>query len=355
LEHFEDTINLYERLFRIEPETVACDLHPEYLSTKYAVELTDARQSLRLVHVQHHHAHLASCLVDNGVDEDAIGVVFDGSGYGSDGAIWGGEFLVGGLRAFKRVGHLEYVRMPGGAAAIKKPYRMALSYLHTFCRQVQEKEALTGRIASPPPAANSNTFDSLDLKYLPLFAEVDPAEIMAVGRQLELGFNSPLTSSAGRLFDAVSALAGVRGTIDYEAQAAIELEMVAPDEVSVAEMKPYPFLIAVEEGCRVVKLGQLVRAVLADVGSRKGAALVSARFHRTVADVIVEMCQAIARETGIKVVVLTGGVFQNRLLFGLVTRSLGKHGFRVLSHRLVPCNDGGISLGQAVIAHFVAS
>ena len=328
LEHFDNTIELYKKLFRIDPEVIAYDLHPEYLSTKYAMELRDrGDQNLSFVAVQHHHAHLVSCLVDNNVDQDAIGVVFDGTGYGADGTMWGGEFLVANWREFRRVGHLEYVPMPGGAAAISRPYRMALGHLYTLLGQ------------------------DVSLEDLPVLAQLGSEELAMIKRQLERGFNSPLTSSAGRLFDAVSALAGVRGTIDYEAQAAIELEMLAPDDIKKLDLELYPFSIVLEEEHRVVKLGELISAVVGEVKNRVPIPLISARFHRTMAGIVAQMCQIIAVETGIKVVALSGGVFQNRLLSRLAREALREEGFQVLTHRLVPCNDGGISLGQAVIAH----
>jgi len=329
LEHFERTIELYKKLFRTEPEIVAYDLHPEYLPTKYALDLKARSSGLSFVSVQHHHAHIASCLVENRVRQPVIGVAFDGTGYGGDGTIWGGEFLVADLKGFRRVGHLEHVPMPGGAAAIKKPYRMALGYLH----------ALLG--------------PDFPLNGLPLLGQLDPGELVVVTRQIERRVNSPLTSSAGRLFDAVSALAGVRGEVDYEAQAAIELEMLADENQKASAV--YPFSIVEEGGCRVVKLGGLVEAVTDDVRQGVLAHAISTKFHRTMAGMIIEMCRAISRDTGIKVVALSGGVFQNRLLFRLAVDGLREEGFEVLTHRLVPCNDGGISLGQAAIASFTAS
>jgi len=219
--------------------------------------------------------------------------------------------------------------MPGGAAAIKKPYRMALGYIH----------ALLG-----PDFA---------LHGLPILGPLDPGELVVVGRQMERRVNSPLTSSAGRLFDAVSALAGVRGEVDYEAQAAIELEMLADENEKASAA--YPFSVAEEDGCRVVKLGDLIAAVIDDVRRGEPASAISAKFHRTMARMIVDMCRTISGDTGIKVVALSGGVFQNRLLFRLAVDGLHEEGFEVLTHRLVPCNDGGISLGQAAIANFEAS
>ncbi|MCL0102867.1 carbamoyltransferase HypF, partial [Dehalococcoidia bacterium] len=191
LEQFEKTIDLYRRLFRIHPEVVAYDMHPDYLATKYALELAERQPDLKLVPVQHHHAHVVSCLVENGAAEPVIGVAFDGTGYGTDGTIWGGEFLIADWSGFERMGHLEYVPMPGGAAAIKKPYRMALGYL--FSLGIAEG--------------------------VPLLSRVDPTEVQLIRQQVERKINSPLTSSVGRLFDGVAALAGVRDEINYEAQA----------------------------------------------------------------------------------------------------------------------------------------
>ncbi len=326
LGHFENTIELYEKLFRIEPEIVAYDMHPEYLSTKYALQ-GGSERGLSLIPVQHHHAHIVSCLVENEVDGPVIGVAFDGTGYGTDGTIWGGEFLLADWRGFKRIGHLEYVPLPGGEAAIKKPYRMALSYLYTLLGE------------------------DFSLEGLP-FSKLNPTELEIIKQQLKRGINCPLTSSAGRLFDAVSALVGVREEIDYEAQAAIELEMLTPDETDKFGADCYLFSIAEHQGMRVVKLGELFSAIVQDVKNQVPVPVISLKFHNTMAQIVVEMCKLIARERGITQVALSGGVFQNRLFFMLSTTALQREGFSVLTHHLVPCNDGGISLGQAVIANF---
>ena len=325
LEHFTNTIELYKKLFRIKPEAVAYDMHPEYLSTRYALAEA-AANGLPLTSIQHHHAHIASCMAENGVAKPVIGVAFDGTGYGTDGTIWGGEFLLADYKGFRRLAHFENIPMPGGEAAIKKPYRMALGYLYTLLGE------------------------DFSLEGMPL-AKIRGDELEIIQQQIKRNLNSPLTSSAGRLFDAVAALLDVRQEIQYDAQAAIELEMLATD-VDCTGLEPYPFIIAEENGVRVIKLGELLKAIIDELRKGTPPAQIATRFHVTVADVITAVCRDIARETGINRVVLSGGVFQNRLLFGLVTQALEKGNFRVITHRLVPCNDGGIALGQAVIANF---
>lgn len=324
LEHFEDTIELYKRLFRIEPTVVAHDLHPDYLSTKYAQELASTSPNIRLVRVQHHHAHIVSCLAERGVQGPVLGVAFDGTGYGSDGCLWGGEFLVADYRGFHRLGHIEYIPLPGGAAAIERPYRMALSYLFRLLGE-----------------------EALDWN-LPLMELVDAREVEAVKKQLQRNFNSPLTSSCGRLFDGVSALLGIRGRVDYEGQAAIELEMVAQAGVETG----YPFSIIERQGMSVVLLSGLFEAVTSDLKKRVPKPIISGKFHYTLAQMIGRMCQLLRAKTGIAQVALSGGVFQNRLLLRLAMAALAEASFTILIHREVPANDGGISLGQAVIANF---
>jgi len=323
LEHFTDTIALYQRLFRIEPEIIAHDMHPEYLPTKYAKELA-ARDGIKLVPVQHHHAHIASCLADNGIEGPVIGVSFDGTGYGTDGKIWGGEFMVADYKEFTRMAFLEYLPLPGGALAIKKPYRTAIGYLLSL---------------------------GIDLdRQLPFLKNIDPREIEIIESQIEKGINAPLTSSIGRLFDAVSALIGVRGVIEYEAQAAIDLETLAVKAVN--ESARYPFFIKKHDDINTIKVHDLFAAILNDLHNHTPRARIAARFHNTVAQMILEMCQKISPKTGITGVALSGGVFQNRLLLRKVVSLLESAGLEVYTHRQVPCNDGGISLGQVVIAQF---
>ena len=351
LEHFEATVELYKRLFRIEPQVIAHDMHPDYLSTKYAKSANQqiGKSPFSILHspiaVQHHHAHIASCLADNGWPPDAgpvIGVAWDGTGYGTDGHVWGGEFLVADYCGFRRAGHLEYLPMPGGEAAIRNPYRLAIGYLY----------ALTGQLLS-----------------LPFEAGAGEEELRIIQQQIDRGLNCPQTSAGGRLFDAVSALLGIRGRVTYEAQAAMELEMAA--QTSTLQLPPsnfqppfsilhspfsdpgYPFDIEEGEGGMVVRLRGLFEALLAERRGGTAVEEMAYRFHVTVAEMMGTMCERIAQETGLRTVALSGGCFQNRLLLALVVPRLQEAGLRVLVHRQVPCNDGGISLGQAVIAHFV--
>jgi hydrogenase maturation protein HypF len=342
LEHFNSTISVYKRLFHIEPEIIAHDLHPDYLATKYAQELGES--GMKLIPVQHHHAHIASCMADNGLESPVIGVAFDGTGMGADGNIWGGEFLVADYRNFRRVGHLEYMPLPGGAAAIKRPYRTAIGYILTLLGE------------------NALNHD------LPVMKEADDIEIEIIKRQIERKINLPLTSSIGRLFDAISALLGIRGEIDYEGQAAVELEMAAlasygkepssviarsvSDEAISANNESYPFHIIEDAEIRIVHLKDLLSAVIEDLHQGIPKGRISVKFHNTVARMINEMCHLIADETGITQVALSGGVFQNRLLLMKAVTLLESSGFQVFTHRQVPCNDGGISLGQVVIANF---
>jgi len=344
LEHFDNTISLYKKLFRSEPEIIAYDLHPDYLSTKYAQELSKS-SNIKLIPVQHHHAHIASCMADNKLEASVIGVAFDGTGMGTDGYIWGGEFLVADYCSFDRVGHLEYLPLPGGDAAIKRPYRTAIGYVLSLLGKDTLKAIIANGAKHPQVA---------------FIGEVSEIEIGIIKRQIESGLNSPLTSSMGRLFDAVAALMNIRGEINYEGQAAVELEMAAyachceehSDEAISNDKESYPYRIIVDEGMRIVQLRDLLSAIIEDLEQGVSSGRISVRFHNTIARMTDEMCRLIADETGINQVALSGGVFQNRLLLRKTIKLLENSGFQVFTHRQAPCNDGGISLGQAVVANF---
>jgi len=323
MEHYVRTVELYKQLFRIRPVAIAHDMHPEYLPTKYALEEAE-KHNLKAIPVQHHHAHIASCLADNGETGTVIGVAFDGTGYGTDGKIWGGEFMLADCINFKRAGQLEYLPLPGGSAAIKKPYRTALGYMLVLL--------------------GNSMFDSRQ----GFLNGIGRDEIDLVSRQVETDLNSPLTSSMGRLFDAVSAMAGIRTIIDYEAQAAIEMEMQAYDAMD--EKGLYPFALTGDQSYSIILLRELVAGVADDILRGCQPATVSMRFHNTIAAMTRDVCLKIKEQTGLGTVALSGGCFQNRLLLGKVMSLLKQSGFKVLTHSNVPANDGGISLGQAVIA-----
>ena len=327
LRSFREGIEHYCRLFDVQPELVAYDLHPEYLSTKYARELEEV--GLRTAGIQHHHAHVASCLADNErPDEElVIGVALDGTGYGTDGAIWGGEFFEGSVKeGFVRQGHLEYAPLPGGSAAIRQPWRMALAQLITLYGEEQTLK-------------------------LPLRVVLQAGErnVRLIARIVEHGLNTPPTSSAGRLFDAVAALVGVPGSgrATYEGQAAVELELAACVPVS----RGYPFRLRPEDGMWVVETGEIVSGVVGDLLWGRETEEISSRFHRTMAEVVVAGCERIREVGGANAVALSGGTFQNLLLAEQVLEFLVGKGFAVYRHRRVPTNDGGLALGQAVLAN----
>jgi hydrogenase maturation protein HypF len=335
LEHFERSIHLYERLFRLHPEALVHDLHPDYLATRYAFD-RGRSEGLPLLAAQHHHSHIASCLADNAVSEPVIGVALDGTGYGLDGTIWGGEWMIADPAGFRRAGRLERFPLPGGDAGIRHPCRTALALLSHFFGEV-------------PP--------------LPFAKEMDEIERRTVLAQVERGLNTAMTSSCGRLFDAVASLAGGRQRISYEAQAAIEMEMVsrAVSEAYPFEVRPAGPVLSwgkVEGLPEIgssweVGLRDLIGAVVNDI--RQGADLgrVGSRFHRTLASMVGELCGKIAGATALRKVALSGGSFQNRLLLGLAVEELERRGLEPLVHHQVPANDGGVSLGQAVIGHFM--
>jgi len=350
LESFEDGIQAFRRLFHVVPEAVAHDLHPEYLATKYALGLPGEK-----VAVQHHHAHVAAVLVEAGLEGPAIGVSMDGLGHGDDGVLWGGEVLVCDFGGYRRVAHLEELPLPGGALAIRRPWRTALGWSLVALGPAGFERA-TRLLHSNAPSG-----------------EQRPGEeaMAALARQVETGTNAPLTTSCGRLFDAVAALAGVRLEISHEGQAAIELEMC-----SRRGRMPYDFVLDgdpgssataplltaadhVEENSRgagrrpaVVRLAPLLAGVLADLEAGRPAGCVGGRLHATLAALVADVCRRVRATTGLGVVALAGGVFQNRLLAELCEEALRGEGFRVLTAGLVPVNDGGVSLGQAAVAGY---
>jgi hydrogenase maturation protein HypF len=316
-EFFQKTIDHMQRILAVRPELIACDLHPDYLSTRWADEQADIPK----VRVQHHHAHIVSCMAEHRIEGSVIGLSCDGTGYGPDGTVWGGEVLIADAAGFERAAHLSCVPMPGSAAAIREPWRMAVSYLDD---------------------AYGEGFGSLDL---PVLRKAGVDQVNVIRKMIAKRINSPLTSSLGRLFDGVAAIAGLRSRVSYEGQAAMELEMAArSDAVALYEY-------AVDgDGPWRVPPAPIVRGVVADVRNECPVSMISVKFHNTVIALLADLCERVRRVHGLTRVVLSGGVFQNaRLMTGLIP-ALEARGFEVFSHRLVPTNDGGIALGQAVIA-----
>lgn len=309
---FKMTIEHLQRIFDVKPELIIHDMHPQYFSTQWAKE----RPDIQTIAVQHHHAHLAACMAENQLTEPVIGIIMDGTGYGTDGTIWGGEILIGDYTNFDRFAHFEPMPLPGGDAAIKSPWRTAVSYLH-------------------------KTFDS----SMPNLPFIDNHDIEPIIEMVDKNINSPLTSSCGRLFDAVAAMSGGRQTIRYEAQAAIEL-MQAFETTNV---RPFSFEIEQKENHREILLQPIVRSLVRSIQNNESFSKISSRFHTTLIQIYLEVAKDARAETGIDQIVLSGGVFQNMILFEHTILALKKEIFKVYTHSQVPTNDGGISLGQAMI------
>ncbi len=318
LQSFEEGIEKFEKLFRVRPEAIAYDLHPNYMATRYALERSE-REGLPVIGIQHHHAHIAACMAENGLEGSTpvIGVSFDGTGYGDDGAIWGGEFLLCNYSNYERLFHLSYIPLPGGDVAIHQPWRVAWAWLDKL---------------------------GVDTRSLP---SLDKAVSLEEGRivlqQIAKGINAPPTSSMGRLFDAAAALCGVRHSVNYEAQAAIEFEALADPE----EDGHYEFVVGEGE----VDPTPLFRSLIRDLNNGVGIEKIAARFHNTVVQMVVDVCEEISIRSSVSTIALSGGVWQNMKLLNKTVNALREAGFSIYIHRKVPANDGGISLGQAVVAH----
>jgi len=311
LTFFEKTIAHLETLFEVRPEVVVADRHPQYLSTQWARRQTD----IPVINMQHHHTHLAALLAEHQWTEPVIGVILDGTGLGTDGQIWGGEVLVGTIGDVRRMAHLEPMPLPGGDGAIKHPWRIAVAYLaQTFGASIPDLPFLRNHSVGP------------------------------ILEMVEKSVNTPLTTSCGRLFDAVAALTGGCQTIRYEAQAAIEFMQIGE---SVSESIYRPELQA-QNGVWTISVRSLIQSVVRDIRAGRSPAVISGRFHRFILDAYLAVVQAISQETGIKTIGFSGGVFQNQILLEAMVPAFERHGFQVLTHEQVPCNDGGLALGQAM-------
>ena len=321
-ESFERDVQRLARLFHIEPALMAYDLHPDYFTTQYARRSTvDVRQ----VGVQHHHAHIAACMADNGLEGGrVIGLAFDGAGYGTDDAIWGGEVLLASYTDFERFAHLEYLPLPGGESAFRQPWQIAVAYAHAL---------------------------GLEIDHLPFLQKIDKEALHAIRGQVDQNLNSPLSSSMGHLFDAVSSLLGIRNEVTYRVQAANEMEALARPFASL--VKSYPFFIEESRGSLTIRLKGLLGAAVKGVQSSESAEIAAARFHRTIADIAIGACRYARARTNLNQVVLSGHIWQNQILLNLVCDGLDYEGFTVYRHRQVPTNDGGLALGQVVVANAV--
>jgi hydrogenase maturation protein HypF len=320
---FRSTVKHLRHLMDITPEAVAHDMHPDYASTRYAL----AQPAATHVAIQHHHAHVVSCMAENKISDTVIGLAFDGTGYGTDGRIWGGEVLVADEASFQRAAHLQYVPMPGGSAAVADPKRMAAGWLHH---------------------AFGNQWADLGLECVRSW---QPEQLAVICPMIEKQINSPLTSSMGRLFDAIAAISGLHlSHVEFEGQAAVKLESAAGINPGLMDKKDcYPFEIPAETS-GAIELRPMIRAVVCDMQAKKTAAEISCRFHSTLVYLFCQICDQIRSARAIGRVVLTGGVFQNAYLLSAMAGRLSAMDFKVYTHSLVPANDGGISLGQAVCA-----
>jgi hydrogenase maturation protein HypF len=319
---YEETLDKFIRIFRIKPALLVTDLHPDYYSTQYAGEFLKKIESrfgnmIAIKGIQHHHAHIASCMAEHGLDEQVIGVCFDGTGYGTDGNIWGAEFLLCDLFDFNRITHFDYVPLPGGDRATEEPWRMAVSYLYR---------------------AYGKDFMSLNL---PLFKKIKKEKINDIVKMIDCKINCPLVSSAGRLFDAVSAIMGLCFTASFQAEGPMRLESL----LAGAYTGKYTYRFN-----GTLKLEALIKEIVSDLDSGIRYPVISAKFHNSLISIICETVNHISNTSQIHKVVLSGGVFQNKYLLSGVESQLKKHNFDVYSHQKVPTNDGGIALGQIVIA-----
>ncbi|MBN2426125.1 MAG: carbamoyltransferase HypF [Calditrichaceae bacterium] len=309
---FNESFAHLKKLLKTDPDVIICDMHPGYFSTQWAIQ----QQGKTIIQVQHHHAHLAACMAEHQIDQQVIGIILDGTGLGTDKKIWGGEVLIGNYTGFRRFAHLEYLPLPGGDAATKEPWRIATGYLqYLFEKDFPDLPALEG------------------------------FQTPVIRRMTENNINCILTSSCGRLFDAVAAMSGGKAVIRYEAQAAVELMQV----VKTLNVKPFDYNINIPE----ISLKPFLSSVIAALKNGEKFSKIAERFHRTLINIFSEIAQKARKESGVNTVVLSGGVMQNEIILRGLIVALNKEGFRVLYHRQVPANDGGISLGQAIIGRML--
>ncbi|RKY36383.1 MAG: carbamoyltransferase HypF [Candidatus Omnitrophota bacterium] len=317
---FEESIPHFEKIFDIHPEVIVCDMHPEYYPSKFARKITQEGER-RLIEVQHHHAHIVSCMAENNLQEKVIGIAFDGTGYGSDGKIWGGEILIADLREFKRVAHLQYVSQPGGESAVRNPWQMAVSWLH---------KTLEGEIFN-----------------LEFTKRIGKERVESVVSMIKNNVNSPLTSSMGRLFAGVSSILGLCDTASFHAEAEMKLEQIQDEYCR----EYYRFHLKEGENMFIIIAEEVIKHILQDLKNSVPITRISAKFHNGVVEMVYQICIKLRRRFKINKVCLSGGVFQNIFLLTRIYQRLKDRNFEVYIQGKVPANDGGICLGQAVIAN----
>ncbi len=321
-ESFRKDILKEEKSLGIKPDIIACDMHPEYISSKYARDIAGNKKGVCLIEVQHHHAHAAGCMAENDLRAKVIGVTFDGTGYGVDGKIWGGEFLIADYKDFERAAHIAYVPMPGGDRAVLEPIRMVLAYLY---------KVYNGYVNKVP----ADILERLGRDKSAVIANMIDREI-----------NSPLTSSAGRLFDTVSSLLGIKDRISYEGEAAVMLEEAAKNSASGGY---YRFKLR-KNGAISIDFSDMIKEIVSGLAAKEAASDMARKFHNTLAEAIKETCVLIRKDCNLKKAVLTGGVFQNKTLLNEASGRLEAVGFTVYINHNIPVSDRGVSAGQAVIA-----
>jgi hydrogenase maturation protein HypF len=328
---FEKQIKSLQKKLKIKPDVIACDMHPEYLSTRYAYDFAKSRK-VKMEGIQHHEAHIASCIADNHIKGKLIGIALDGTGFGTDGNIWGGEFFAGDIKGLKRAAYLKYIPMPGGEASIKEPWRMAFSYLYATYGK--------SRIAQ-------------------MLNRSDKKKIDILSQMIDKNINSPLTSSMGRLFDAVSAIIGICRIIKYEGEAAIKLENIiygrrySSNLTGIRRMQGeniYKFNYIDKDRIVIVDWRPVIKGIIKDLKDKVAKPEISLKFHNAICDMIRDVCKFLKKRYKISKVCLTGGVFQNKYLKIHAASLLEKEGFEVYVHNKIPTHDAGIALGQAVLA-----
>lgn len=321
INNFQKVIKHYLEIYKVKPKVIVYDKHPGFVYKQLNLEEDlNLHYCIKYIETQHHHSHIVSCMVENKIDEKVIGIAYDGTGYGDDKKIWGGEFFVCNKKIYKRIGHLEYFKLPGGESAIKNPWKIAISLLY-------------------------KVYKDKYIEYVP--KHINSNKINIIKKMIDKNINSPETSSIGRLFDGVSALLGLIQEVSFEGEAAINLENISNEKINDF----YKYNISNEENILIIKLNDFIREIIDDIRLKISNDIISAKFHNTIVEITNDMAKKIRKISNINVVALSGGVFQNKILLEKTVKKLEESGFNVYTNKIIPCNDSGISLGQLVIAN----